>query len=73
MIKDAEFKSEPIELYKILKYENMVASGGDAKHVIAEGHVKVNGLVETQKRKKIFAGDIVEFENEKIRLIIKGE
>jgi len=57
---------EPIELYKLLKFESMVASGGEAKHVIAEGLVKVNGQVETRKRKKIVAGDIVEFGEEKV-------
>jgi len=60
--------SEPIELYKLLKFESMVASGGEAKHVITAGLVRLNGQVETQKRKKIIAGDIVEFGNEKIRI-----
>jgi ribosome-associated protein len=59
---------EPVELYKILKFEGMVASGGEAKTVIAEGEVLVNGKVETRKRKKIVAGDIIEFGQEKIRI-----
>ncbi len=50
----------PVELYKILKFENIVASGGEAKYLIADGHVKVNGSVETRKRKKIYPGDIIE-------------
>ena len=66
-----EIEEEPIELYKILKFESMVQSGGEAKFVIAEGLVRVNGEVETRKSKKIFAGDIIEFEEEKIRIIIK--
>ena len=70
-MKDMEITEEPIELCRILKFENMVASGGEAKHVIAEGLVKVNGEVETRKRKKIFAGDIIEFGSEKIRLQLK--
>ena len=49
------------ELYKILKFNNLVQSGGEAKHVIAEGLVKVNGETETRKRKKIQSGDIIEF------------
>ena len=57
---------EPIELYKILKFESMVASGGEAKAVIDEGLVLVNGIIETRKRKKIFSGDTVDFEKEKI-------
>ena len=63
--------SEPIELYKILKFVNMVTSGGEAKHVISEGHVIVNGEVEIRKRKKIFSGDIVEFGEKKIRVQVK--
>ena len=63
-----EITSEPVELYKILKFEGMVASGGEAKLVISEGLVLVNGKVETRKRKKIVAGDIIEFNQEKIRI-----
>ncbi len=59
---------EPVELYKILKFEGMAASGGEAKLVIAEGLVLVNGKVETRKRKKIVAGDIIEFGQETIRI-----
>jgi ribosome-associated protein len=67
-MKDVELTKEPVELYKILKFEGMVTSGGEAKNVIADGLVTVNGVVETQKRKKIVSGDIVEFGAEKIRL-----
>ena len=63
-----EITSEPVELYKILKFEGMVASGGEAKLVISEGLVLVNGKVETRKRKKIVAGDIIEFAQEKIHI-----
>ena len=66
-----EIEEEPIELYKILKFESIVQSGGEAKFVIAKGLVRVNGEVETRKSKKIIAGDIIEFREEKIRIIIK--
>jgi len=55
---------EPVELYKILKFEGIVGSGGEAKMVITQGMVKVNGAVETQKRKKIVSGDTIEFMDE---------
>ncbi len=51
----------PTELYKILKFEGLASSGGEAKQVIANGLVTVNGKVELQKRKKIVAGDIIKF------------
>jgi ribosome-associated protein len=63
-----EITSEPVELYKILKFEGMVASGGEAKQLISEGYVLVNGKVETRKRKKIVAGDTIEFAQEIIRI-----
>ena len=61
-----EISREPVELYKILKFEGMVASGGQAKAVIAGGQVLVNGKTETQKRKKIVAGDTIEFNGQKV-------
>ncbi|MBF0302554.1 MAG: RNA-binding S4 domain-containing protein [Desulfamplus sp.] len=60
---------EPVELCKILKFQNLVLSGGEAKQVIADGMVTVNGNVELRKRKKIFDGDIVEFNGEKMKII----
>lgn len=65
-MREVEILKEPVELYKILKFESMVASGGEAKFVIAEGMVLVNGKIEIRKRKKIVAGDIIEFGDEKI-------
>ena len=56
-----EINKEPIELYKLLKFESLVTSGGEGKFVIAAGLVRVNGAVETRKRKKIVSGDTVEF------------
>jgi len=63
-----EITREPVELYKILKFEGLVATGGEAKQVIAEGMVRVNGELETRKRKKIVAGDTIEFEGDRIRI-----
>ena len=70
-MRECTITEEPIELYKILKFENMVNSGGEAKYVIAEGQVAVNGEVETRKRKKIFSGDVIEYKDEKLRIKFK--
>lgn len=67
----AEINVEPVELCKILKFENLVQSGGEAKFVISEGLVRVNGEIETRKRKKIFADDIIEYKDEKLRITKK--
>lgn len=60
-MKTVEITKEPVELYKLLKFEGLVASGGEAKFLIAEGNVRVNGQIETRKRKKLVSGDIIEF------------
>lgn len=60
-----------IELYKILKRENMAASGGEAKYMISEGMVQVNGEVETRKRRKTVAGDVVECNGERVMVVSK--
>jgi len=70
-MREVEISKEPVELYKILKFEGMVSSGGEAKSVIADGQVLVNGKVETRRRKKIISGDIVEFGKEKICIQLK--
>ena len=65
-MKTVELRREPTELYLILKFESLVASGGEAKFVISEGLVSVNRDVETRKRRKIVAGDVIEFNGEKL-------
>jgi len=67
-MRTVEITREPVELYKILKFEGLVASGGEAKMVIDEGLVVVNGKVETRRRKKIVSGDTIEFAQESIRI-----
>jgi len=66
-----EIHREPIDLHKLLKFEGLVSSGGEAKAVIDEGLVTVNGDIETRKRRKINSGDIVEFAGEQFRIQLK--
>ena len=61
-------QGEFIELYKLLKLESIADSGGAAKGLIAAGAVKLNGAVETRKRKKLVAGDQVQTENHSIHI-----
>jgi ribosome-associated protein len=67
-----ELESEFTELYKILKFEGLAHSGGFAKQVIADGQVRVNGKVETRKRKKIVAGDTIKFDGQSIDVTVKN-
>lgn len=59
-----------VELYKILKFEGLVENGGAAKSVISGGEVRLNGEVETRKRKKIVAGDVVEFDGARLLVCV---
>ena len=68
-----EIKSEPTELYKILKFADIVSGGGEAKLVISEGYVSLNGCVETRKRKKIYAGDLISFNDAHFQIALKGQ
>jgi ribosome-associated protein len=48
-----------IELCQFIKFGGLTESGGEAKQLISEGQVLLNGVVETQKRKKLAVGDQV--------------
>ncbi len=67
-MKIVEIDREPVELYKILKFEGLVGSGGEAKLLVGDGQVSVNGQVETRRRKKIVAGDVIEFRGETLQI-----
>jgi ribosome-associated protein len=53
-----------IELDQFLKLMGAVGTGGQAKRVIQGGDVRVNGQTETRRRRKLRAGDSVEFEGQ---------
>jgi len=58
-----------IMLNNLLKVLHLVGTGGEANIRITEGEVTVNGLVELQKRKKIKAGDDIEFGGQTIEVL----
>jgi ribosome-associated protein len=60
--------TEFIELHNLLKTTGLCENGGIAKALVAEGRVKVDGAVELRKRCKIRSGQIVEFEEQQIRV-----
>ena len=63
-----KLREDYIKLGQALKAAGLVESGVDAKYVIQDGLVKVNGQVETQRGKKLIAGDQVEFDGEIINI-----
>ncbi|HIA53749.1 MAG TPA: RNA-binding S4 domain-containing protein [Candidatus Melainabacteria bacterium] len=54
-----------IQLDQFLKLKGVTQSGGEAKHLIQSGEVKVNGEVDTRRKKKLRAGDTVEVHEQK--------
>lgn len=63
-----KLRDEYIKLGQALKAAGLVGSGVEAKEVILDGLVKVNGNVELQRGKKLYGGDIVSFDGEEIKI-----
>lgn len=61
--------TEYIELDKLLKRENLTTSGGEARYLISQGMVKVNGALETRKRRKLYAGDVAFFNGVEVLVV----
>ena len=64
-----------ITLGQLLKFADVVSDGADAKILITEGYVKVNGSVEIRRGKKLYNNDevIIEYEGQKIELKVINE
>ncbi len=63
-----KLRDEFIKLGQALKAAGLVESGVEAKEVIQDGMVTVNGEVETRRGRKLYAGDIVVFNGEEIKI-----
>ena len=63
-----KLRDEYIKLGQALKAAGFVESGVDAKFVIQDGLVSVSGEIEVQRGKKLYAGDVVSFDGQEIRI-----
>ncbi|MBR2108905.1 MAG: RNA-binding S4 domain-containing protein [Ruminococcus sp.] len=63
-------EGEYIKLQDLLKYSGLCQTGGHAKVVIQNGEVKVNGEVYEMRGKKLRTGDIAEYNNEQVEVIM---
>ncbi len=63
-----KLREEYIKLGQALKAAGLVESGVEAKDVIVDGMVEVNGEVDTRRGRKLYAGDIVTFDGEEIKI-----
>mgnify|MGYP000230629178 CR=1 FL=1 len=62
-------EDEFIKLGQVLKATGLVDSGVVAKEVIQNGEVKVNGEIDTRRGRKLYDGDLVEFENQTVQIL----
>lgn len=63
-----KIRDDHIKLGQAMKLAGLVESGVDAKMEIQEGFVKVNGKVELQRGKKIYPGDVIEFDQKLVKV-----
>lgn len=66
---EIKLRDEYIKLGQALKAAGLVESGVDAKFVIQDGLVKVNGETEYQRGKKLYDGDVVAYDGETVRIV----
>lgn len=67
----AEPEEETIRLDQFLKLQGVAGTGGQAKFLIQAGEVRVNGAVETRRRRTLHLGDVVEYED--VRLVVESD
>lgn len=68
---DFEVRGEFIELYKLLKAEGLAATGGEAKLLIDQRLVSVDGVIETRRRCKLRPGQLVQYGDITIRITVE--
>lgn len=61
-MKEITIKTEYITLVQLLKFADIVSSGGESRYFLEEHTIIYNGNVETRKRKKLYPGDVIEIE-----------
>lgn len=64
-----KLREEYIKLGQALKAAGLASSGVDAKTEILEGNIKVNGKIETQRGKKLYDGDLIEYQGDQIKIV----
>ena len=70
---EVEIRTETIKLGQFLKWINLTFSGGEAKQLIEDGLIKVNGEVEIRRGRKLKAGDVIEISDyDTFKIVIKG-
>jgi ribosome-associated protein len=68
-VRELEIRGDMIRLGQLLKVAGIVDSGGEAKALIADGGVKVNGELETRRGRQMHAGDVLSAAGQEVRLV----
>ena len=66
---ELKLRDEFIKLGQALKAANLVEDGVEAKYVIQEGEVKVNGEVDIRRGRKLYDGDVISFHGEEVKIV----
>ena len=67
-MKTVKIKTEYIELQQLLKMEDYISSGGQAKYYLQENEVYVNGELESRRGRKLRAGDVINIDKEEYQI-----
>jgi ribosome-associated protein len=67
-VDDVSIGGEMIRLGQFLKFSGLLDSGGDAKEVVIDGYVTVNGEVDRRRGRQLHDGDLVSFEGRTVRV-----
>lgn len=65
-----QIRGETIRLGQLLKLSGVAETGGEARELVQEGAVRVNGEVETRRGRQLRHGDVVEAIEERLRVIV---
>jgi ribosome-associated protein len=66
--REVQIREEPIRLGQLLKLAGLAESGAEARALVQEGSVSVNGEVETRRGRQLRRGDIVDLSGERVRV-----
>jgi ribosome-associated protein len=68
-MKEIKVNTEIIKLDSFLKWSGICAQGSEAKIIVQDGKVKLNGEVELRRGKKLVKGDVVQYDGEEYKVI----
>ena len=68
-MKKVKINTEYIKLDQFLKFTGVASNGGEAKMLVIEGLVRVNGETETRRGRKLRAGDVIDYENLSFKVV----